>query len=262
MALQAELVWAFLAPRTLATDRVMVTATLEPAYEAGGDAYDYSLLGDHLHVSVLDAVGHDLAAGLLASVALASCRSTRRSGGTLHDIVARADHAIAAQFGDSRFVTALLCDLDVATGVLSWIPCGHPPPVLIRGNAEITELERRSQPPLGLFGDGTSSTPSAFSLPGSQDDTPAHVEQLRPGDRILLYTDGVTEGRAADGSRFGTARLTEFIIRHSRAGTPAPEMLRRLNRTIADYQHGRFSDDATIVLIEWLPDASVIGDIG
>jgi serine phosphatase RsbU (regulator of sigma subunit) len=83
------MVWAFLASRTFATGGVMVTATLEPAYEVGGDAYDYSLIGDRLHVSVFAAVGHDLAAGLLASVAMASCRSARRSGGTLQDIVTR-----------------------------------------------------------------------------------------------------------------------------------------------------------------------------
>ena len=57
---------------------------------------------------------------------------------------------IARQFGESRFVTALLCDLDVATGVFSWIPCGHPPPLLIRGNKVIKELARRPQLPLGL----------------------------------------------------------------------------------------------------------------
>jgi hypothetical protein len=56
MSLQAELVWAFLPPRTFATTGVLVCATLEPAYEAGGDAFDYSLLGDHLHVSIFDAL--------------------------------------------------------------------------------------------------------------------------------------------------------------------------------------------------------------
>jgi len=254
MALQAEMVWAFLPPRTFATDGVMVTATLEPAYEVGGDAYDYSLTGNRLHVSVFDAVGHDLAAGLLASVAMASCRSARRSGGTLQDIVTRTDHAIARQFGDSRFVTALLCDLDVATGVFSWIACGHPPPLLIRGNKVIKELAGRPQPPLGLAEHHMGADRSIYrTLPGSDDGLPACTEQLEPGDRMLLYTDGVTEGRAADGSRFGIDLLSDFIIHHSHAGTPAPEMLRRLTRTITEYQHGRLSDDATIVLIEWMP---------
>jgi serine phosphatase RsbU (regulator of sigma subunit) len=251
MALQAELVWAFLPPRTFATSRVLVCASLEPAYEAGGDAFDYSLLGDHLHISIFDALGHDLAAGLLASVGLASCRSTRRAGGSLASIAARADHAIAAQFGDHRFVTALLCDLDLATGLLSWIPCGHPPPLLIRGNRTVKELARRPRLPLGLA--GRDERQDAGIYDGQDPDLP-HTEKLEPGDRVLLYTDGVTEGRAADGTPFGVRRLADFIIRHSAAGLPAPETMRRLKRAIIDYQHGRLRDDATTVLVEWQPD--------
>jgi hypothetical protein len=84
MALQAELVWAFLPPRTFATDRILVAATMEPAYAVAGDAFDYSMLGaDDLYVAIFDAAGHDLSSGLMASVAIASCRSTRRAGGTL-----------------------------------------------------------------------------------------------------------------------------------------------------------------------------------
>ena len=249
MALQAELVWAFLPPRTFATARVLVCASLEPAYEAGGDAFDYSLTGDHLRVSIFDALGHDLAAGLLASVGLASCRSTRRAGGSLGSTVARADRVIARQFGESRFVTALLCDLDLVTGLLSWIPCGHPPPLLIRGNRTVRELARPPQPPLGLVGvmnrqeQGMSDEASAVLC----------MERLEPGDRLLLYTDGVTEGRAADGTPFGVGRLADFIIRHSSAGLPASETMRRLNLAILAYQHGRLRDDATAVMVEWQP---------
>jgi hypothetical protein len=122
----------------------------------------------------------------------------------------------------------------------------------------IKELTGRPQPPLALalalaeHHMGTDRG-SYRTLPRSDDGLPAYTEQLEPGDRMLLYTDGVTEGRAADGSRFGTGLLGDFVIRHSHSGTPAPEMLRRLTRTITEYQHGRLSDDATIVLIEWMP---------
>jgi Stage II sporulation protein E (SpoIIE)/GAF domain len=250
MALQAELVWAFLPPMTFATDRVVVSASVEPAYEAGGDAFDYSLLGDHLHVSIFDALGHDLSAGLLASVGIASCRGTRRAGGSLTAIAARADDAIAGSLGEERFVTALLCDLDLATGLFTWIPCGHPPPLLIRGRT-VKELARTARPPLGL-GD-------VYACPGKgpHDDAvsvPLCAERLEPRDRILLYTDGVTEGRAADGALFGLQRLADFIIRHNSALLPAPETMRRLNRAIVEYQQGRLRDDATAVLIEWQPD--------
>jgi serine phosphatase RsbU (regulator of sigma subunit) len=250
MALQAELVWAFLPPMTFATDRVVVSASVEPAYEAGGDAFDYSLLGDHLHVSIFDALGHDLSAGLLASVGIASCRGTRRAGGSLTAIAARADEAIAGSFGEERFVTALLCDLDLATGLFTWIPCGHPPPLLIRGRT-VKELARTARPPLGL-GDvyacrGKGPHEDAVSVP-------LCAERLEPRDRVLLYTDGVPEGRAADGALFGLQRLADFIIRHNSALLPAPETMRRLNRAIVEYQQGRLRDDATAVLIEWQPD--------
>jgi len=249
MALQAELVWAFLAPRTFATDRVVVSATIEPAYEAGGDAFDYALLGDHLHVSIFDALGHDLSAGMLASVGIASCRSTRRAGGSLADIAAQADRAIAGFFGDDRFVTALLCDLDLGSGLLTWIPRGHAPPLLIRGRT-VRELARPAQPPLGLaevHGRRRGVRPDGAGAAAEC------TERLEPGDRVLLYTDGVTEGRSADGTPFGLQRLADFIIRHSNSSLPAPETMRRLNHEILGYQQGRLRDDATVVLIEWQP---------
>ena len=249
MALQAEMVWAFMVPRTFATERVLVAAALEPAYEVGGDAFDYSLTGDRLHVSIFDATGHDLEAGLAASVALASCRKSRRSGGTLRDVATRADEAIEGRFGN-RFVTALLCDLNITTGQFTWIPCGHPPPLLIRGHQVIRELARTPRLPLGLADIGAVAR---HGLPGVSKTAPVYSEVLEPRDRLLLYTDGVTEGRGGDGTPFGLRRLSDFIIRHSDAGTPAPETLRRLNLAITEYQHGQLSDDATIVLLEWMP---------
>lgn len=244
MALQAELVWASLPPRTFATDRVLLAATLEPAYEAGGDAFDYSLAGDHLQVSIFDALGHDLGAGLLASVGLAACRSIRRAGGSLVGIVEGADQAIARQFGDHRFVTALFCDLDLGTGLLSWIPRGHPAPLLIRGNRTVRELARPPQLPLGLAAIDDAPGEAAAQV---------YTEKLEPGDRVLLYTDGVTEGHTVGGAPFSLQRLSDFIISHSRAGTPAPEMMRQLNHAILEYQDGRLLDDATVIMVEWLP---------
>jgi serine phosphatase RsbU (regulator of sigma subunit) len=170
-------------------------------------------------------------------------------------MAACADHAIARQFGGNRFVTALLCELDLATGQFSWIPCGHPPPLLIRGNKVVKELACRPQLPLGIGELDRSAGCGAHSdEPRGEADAPVHSERLEPHDRLLLYTDGVTEGRAPDGIPFGEQRLSDFIIRHSNAGIPAPEALRRLNMAIIEYQHGRLSDDATIVMLEWMPD--------
>lgn len=240
MTVQAEMAWAFVVPRTFATRRVILAASLEPAYDVGGDAFDHSLLGDRLHVAVFDSVGHDLTAGLISSVAMAACRATRRSGGTLPEAAAQADRVIADEFGESRFATALLGELDTVTGEFGWLPCGHPAPLLIRDGKVIKELVREPRLPLGLAQD---------DLCGET----VYTERLQAGDRLLLYTDGIVEARAADGREFGLTRLSDFVIRHSAEGLPAPETLRRLIHAILDYQHGRLRDDATVVLLEWMP---------
>jgi len=247
MSLQGEMIWALLPPRAFATEHVLLSAFLEPAYEAGGDGFDYSMLGDRLHVSLFDALGHDLSAGLLTSVCLASSRGSRRSGRSLADMVARADRAIVSQFGDYRFVTALLAELDVGTGQLSWVCRGHPAPLLIRGNRTVTEFTRPPELPLGL------------SVVDAEDDDDAiveatvHTEQLQPGDRVLFYTDGVTEGHTTGGVPFGVERLGRFVVEHATAGTPAPEIMRQLNHEIMDHQAGELRDDATVVMVEWEP---------
>ena len=248
MSLQGEMIWALLPPRAFATEHVLLSAFLEPAYEAGGDGFDYSMLGDRLHVSLFDALGHNLSAGLLTSVCLASCRGSRRSGSSLADMVARADRAIVSQFGDYRFVTALLAELDVGTGQLSWVCRGHPAPLLIRGNRTVTEFTRPPELPLGL---------SVVDAVGDDDDAiieaTLHTEQLQPGDRVLFYTDGVTEGHTTGGVPFGVERLGRFVVEHTTAGTPAPEIMRQLNHEIMDHQAGDLRDDATVVMVEWEP---------
>ncbi|WP_042366377.1 PP2C family protein-serine/threonine phosphatase [Streptacidiphilus neutrinimicus] len=242
MTTAAEMVWAFLPPRTLGTSRVTSTAALEPAYEIGGDAFDHGLDDGRLHLTVVDAMGHDLAAGLASAVALAGCRSTRRAGGTLTDIADRIDHDLH-RWQPGGLLTGVFAHLDLVTGRLAWVNAGHPPPLLIRAHHVVPgALEAPGELPLGL---GPGYTPSRTM----------HEGQLEPGDRVLIHTDGVTEARSADGGQFGEDQLVDFVTRALAAGEPAPEALRRLIHAILDHHHGRLQDDATIVLAEWHPEA-------
>jgi hypothetical protein len=241
MRLPAEMLRAFLPPRTIGTAHVVSTAVLEPAYEIGGDAFDHSLTETTLHATVLDAMGHDLASGLTTAVSLAACRNARRAGADLPELVQGVDDALAQWLPD-QFCTGVLVQLDLASGVLQWINCGHPTPLVIRDRRLLVDaMLREPDPPMGL--------PSL--LAGRR--RPVHEIALKPGDRVLMYTDGVTEARSADGGEFGLEQFADYIIRATAAGELAPETLRRLIHSILDSATSRLRDDATILMFEWAP---------
>jgi serine phosphatase RsbU (regulator of sigma subunit) len=76
-------------------------------------------------------------------------------------------------------------------------------------------------------------------------------ESLEPGDRVLLYSDGVVEARDGTGAFFGVDRLADFVSREAGAEMPAPETMRRLMHAILEHQEGALQDDATTMLVEW-----------
>ena len=80
--------------------------------------------------------------------------------------------------------------------------------------------------------------------------SPVLEEQLEPGDRVLLYTDGVTEARDSTGEFFGIERLVDLVTRTA-GDDPPPEAMRRLMHAVEDHNDGPMRDDATVVLIEW-----------
>lgn len=235
MSTASELLFTVLPPMTASTQRLVVSAVLEPCYEVGGDGYDYALDGSRPQVMVLDAVGRGLKAGLACVVVVSALRAARRIGLDLVEQAEAADTALLEQFVDARFATAVLAELDVDTGVLRYLNAGHPPPLLLRDGRLIRELTGGRRMPLGI------SDPEAV----------LGEETLEPGDRLLIYTDGVTEARAADGQLFGRQRLVEFAERSADAGLPAPETLRRIAREVAAHQDAPPVDDATLLLLEW-----------
>ncbi len=242
MGVPAELLWRQLPPLTFATERFVLTAQLEPWYEVGGDAFDYSIAGEVLHLAVLDAMGHGLRATLMASTALAAYRNARRSGQDLPGTAKTIDAVLAEQFGSECFVTAVLAQLDLRTGRLSLLCAAHPAPLLVRDRRPVGELRLDPGVPLGL---------------GNRDDTVLETS-LQPGDRLLLFSDGVVEARSVTGEFFGLDRLLDLLTRQESAGQPAPETLRRLIQSVLEHQQDMLQDDATLLLLEWAGDTAAV----
>ncbi|WP_305785353.1 PP2C family protein-serine/threonine phosphatase [Symbioplanes lichenis] len=240
MSPASELLWRLLPPLTASSDSVVISAVVRPCYDVGGDGFDYVLDGSTAYLVIMDAVGRGLAAGLACAVALAAIRATRRAGGDLAEQARAADAALAEQFADVRFVTAVLAELDVDSGRLRYCNAGHPRPLVLRGGRSVRELTGGVRLPLGVA-----------SSAGVATSTEVAVEMLQPGDRLLLHTDGVTEARTAGGDRFGVGRLVDLVERHADAGLPAPETVRRLAHAIAEHQGSALADDATLMLVQW-----------
>jgi serine phosphatase RsbU (regulator of sigma subunit) len=236
----AELLLASLPPLTFSCHRLVVSAVLEPSYDVGGDAYDYAVDGPLAQFMVLDAMGRGMRAGLTCVVAMAAMRTARRENKGLSAMARAADAAIEEHFGDQRFITAVLGELEMDIGRLRYINAGHPAPLLLRHGKAVRALTGGRRMPLGLD-DGILDIAE---------------ETLEPGDRLLLYTDGVIEARDDTGELFGTDRLVDLAERSEVAELPAPETLRRLAHSVMEHQGGLPTDDATILLVEWSEKAA------
>jgi stage II sporulation SpoE-like protein len=236
-SIASELIWELTPPLVFATDNLVVAGLLEPSYDNGGDALDYSLDGDVLRLAMFDAMGHGLTAAGLATFALSAYRHSRRRGYDLVETYASMDAAIETQFPGEGFVTGLVAELNIVTGQLSWLSAGHPPPLMIRNDRRARMLAATPATPLGV--------PSPAAIPAV-----AH-ESLEPGDMVMLYTDGLTEAHAADGERLAVDGLCRFVERQAANAQTAPETLRRLRHAIVDAQPDELADDATALLVEW-----------
>jgi hypothetical protein len=235
MSLPAVMQWDMLPPLSARTPCALIAGALEPAYDIAGDAFDYALNGTDLHLAIFDGLGHGLGSTLLTGLAVGAYRHARRDGAPVAGMHAAIDAALAGHYDDISFATGIIARLATGSGQLEWSCAGHPRPLLLRGRKIVAELSCDPVLPFGL-GDGPPKP---------------RVAELEPDDAVLLYTDGVTEARTADGEQFGLDRLVDLLEREAASGRAAEELLRRLVRAVLDHQGGGLRDDATLLLVQW-----------
>lgn len=240
LSLAASMQWDLLPPLVLKTKRMAVAGLLEPAYEVGGDSFDYALNGTRFDLGVFDAMGHGIQAALVATLAVGSYRHDRRENRTLQRMHASIDEALDFQFQGKVFATGLLARIDLEAGTMTWTNAGHPPPILIRGGTALGALQSAPTVPWGLA-----------SITDSVGQALVATESLEPGDAILFYTDGVVEAHLPGHEQFGLDRLMDLTTQHSSDQQEPEEIVRQIVGSVLAHQGDELPDDATIVLFKW-----------
>ncbi len=213
---------------TCEADSFTLAAWLEPAASIGGDTFDYSLARDLLHLSITDAVGHGVHSALTATLCVSGLRNARRRGGTLLEQAQAANQALIDNPQEkSAFVTGLIGRLDLRTGVLAVVNAGHPVPLLVRNGAALPVALPVNRP----FGVLREKTYRATQV------------ELRPGDRLVLLTDGMLERAAAALDLL--SRLQHLSGLHPR------ELVRVLGDLVLDVAGPALPDDACLLVVDW-----------
>ncbi len=216
-----------------------VIASYLPMAEVAGDFYDFpDQRNGRLVVLVADVSGHGVPAALIASMVKIAFAAQADHASDPARVIAGMNHALCGKF-EFAYVTATYAFLDPTRRVLAYASAGHPPILLLRASGEIESLEEG-----GLVLAFTPDAPySTASVP------------VNPGDRILLYTDGLLEAADLRGAFFGDARLFESL-----RGAAALDLPASLAHLIGDLNAWRgptapLTDDVTLVAVALHPDA-------
>ena len=212
-----------------------IYASMNPAKEVGGDFYDFFLVDNrHFAVVIADVSGKGVPAALFMVIAKTLIKSHAQFGNEPADIFTITNNQLCEGNEAGLFVTAWMGILDLHTGDLSCVNAGHNPPLVALEGEEFTYLKQKSGFILAGF-EGFTYETSAF--------------QMKKGDRIFLYTDGVTEAMNPQDELFGDQRLLAWMNEHRHE--ELEDVLHGLRKEISVFADGADqNDDITMLMFE------------
>jgi serine phosphatase RsbU (regulator of sigma subunit) len=228
----------FLLPRGLEYPGVAVDFLFEPCTGVGGDYFDFMRLGDDcLALVVADVSGHGVASAMTASIVKALLPGYLESSLSPAAAFARLNQDLLRLTPDDVFLTAFAALYQPGRRRLVWCSAGHPPPLYRRADGGMESLEMAS-PFLGAFEqDNPIMRLADRELP------------VGPGDRLALYTDGLTEAPDSQGRLFGLERLRGLLARHGSASRQ--ELRRRVWQGLEHFVDGEFPDDVAFIVVDF-----------
>jgi sigma-B regulation protein RsbU (phosphoserine phosphatase) len=204
----------------------------QPASGVGGDCFDTIRFGEtRLALTIADVVGKGIPAALLMSNLQAAVRAFASEAIEPRELCQQVNRILCGNIAEGRFISFFYCVLDATAGVLTYTNAGHYLPMLVRAEGSVERLGSGG-PVLGVLPEAEYEQAQVL---------------LGPGDRIVLFTDGLTEARDAADQEFGEDRLLRAAVAHRACSAPALQA--RLTAAVAAFTGGRLQDDATLIIL-------------
>jgi sigma-B regulation protein RsbU (phosphoserine phosphatase) len=235
MEIAREIQTGLLPEKNLSVAGLTAASRYIPASSVAGDFYDFLQKDDGLGVLIADVSGHGVPAALSASMVKVAIRAQRDWANDPARVLSGLNSILCGNL-QGQFVTAGYLYLDPRRGALAYAGAGHPPLLAWRGREKRVESIEENGLVLGIFPEGTYKSMTAA---------------LEPGDRFVLFTDGIAEAPSISGEEFGMERFTSFLAEH--AGSSAQELCDALIKHVTAWtgnpreQH----DDLTLIVVDY-----------
>jgi len=203
----------------------------QPADGVGGDCFDTLAFGEVLGVSIADIAGKGLPAALLMSNLQAAVRAFAQENVSPASICGSVNRLLCRNMASGRFATFCYARIEPAAGRIVYSNAGHNPPFVLRANGTFQPLTEGGMV-LGVFPDNQYEQ--------------AEIA-LNHGERVLFYTDGITEARSPEGEEYGEERLAAAAL--AVRGASAEAIKQAVLADVNLFTGGKFEDDATLIVV-------------